>query len=685
MQSVSTQAIAPGTQRIPKLAPSQRLAHMGLAREWDLLLHLPIRYVDETRIVPIDSLLAGTQGHVEGEIVEVQVLVRRRRQLLVRLRDQSGELLLRWVHFYASQLNQLVAGRRLRVLGRVRGGLAGKEMIHPQVRLVEADAALPVHLTAVYPTVEGVPQSWLRRRIAKALEQTRIEDLVPPELRRSLNLMELGSAIRLLHQPTAQADANILEQRQHPAWQRLQFDELLAQQLALRQARARRARRGAVVLRGDGRLTQALLAAVPFALTADQRKVWSEIEADLAAPVPMNRLLQGDVGSGKTVVAALAAARAVEAGFQAALMAPTEILADQHFQRMSRLLQPLGVNVAWLGGRPRETLRRAALADIASGAAGLVIGTHALIQEPVHFARLGLAIVDEQHRFGVEQRLALRQGQDMPHLLMLSATPIPRSLAMTYLSDLDVSVIRSLPPGRQAVRTKLISGARRDEVLARIRSEVAAGRQAYWVCPLVEESDEIEATAAVRMAEQTRSLLPELRVGLLHGQMSAVEKKAAMDAFAAGQIDVLVATTVIEVGVDVPNASLMVIEHAQRFGLATLHQLRGRVGRGVVPSTCALLFDEPLSDLARERLKVLYETNDGFEIAARDLRLRGPGEFLGARQWGLPMLRFADLERDVGWLDIVRRTADEMLEHDPRRAAAIIDRWFAGAAQYLGA
>jgi len=685
MQAVVTQASAPGTARVAKASLSQRLAQMGLLRDWDLLLHLPIRYVDETRIVPIDSLVVGAQGQVEGEIAEVQVLVRRRRQLLVRLRDETGELLLRWVHFYASQQNQLVAGRRLRVLGRVRGGLAGKEMIHPQVRLIEADAALPVHLTPVYPTVEAVPQSWLRRRIAKALAQTRVEDLLPPELRRALNLMELGTALRLLHQPPAQVDANALEQRQHPAWQRLQFDELLAQQLALRQARGRRARRGAVALCGDSRLTRALLGAVPFALTADQRKVWSEIERDLAAPVPMNRLLQGDVGSGKTIVAALAAARAVEAGFQAALMAPTEILADQHFQRMSRLLQPLGVKVTWLGGRPREALRRAALADIASGAAGLVIGTHALIQEPVHFARLGLAIVDEQHRFGVEQRLALRQGQDMPHLLMLSATPIPRSLAMTYLSDLDVSVIRGLPPGRQAVRTKLISGARRHEVLRRIRSEVAAGRQAYWVCPLVEQSDEIEATAAIRMAEQTRNLLPELRVGLLHGQMSAAEKKAAMDAFVEGQIDVLVATTVVEVGVDVPNASLMVIEHAQRFGLATLHQLRGRVGRGVAASTCVLLFDEPLSDLARERLKVLYETNDGFEIAARDLRLRGPGEFLGARQWGLPMLRFADLERDVGWLDIVRRTADEMLEYDPRRAATIIERWFAGAAQYLGA
>ncbi|HYA66101.1 MAG TPA: ATP-dependent DNA helicase RecG, partial [Burkholderiaceae bacterium] len=615
----------------------------------------------------------------------VQVVVRRRRQLLVRLCDASGELLLRWVHFYASQQVQLAPGRRIRVLGRVRGGLTGLEMIHPQVRTLDAATALPVHLTPVYPTVEGVSQSWLRRRITKALAQTQIEDLLPPRLRRSLDLMELRAALQMLHQPPAAADVDALERRQHPAWQRLQFDELLAQQLALRQARARRDRRGAVALRGDGRITRALLSTLPFSLTADQRQVWEQIQQNLAAPVPMRRLLQGDVGSGKTIVAALAAARAIESGYQAAFMAPTEILADQHWQRLSRLLKPLGVNVTWLGGRPREAQRRAALAGIASGAAELVIGTHALIQEPVHFARLGLAIVDEQHRFGVEQRLALRQAEAAPHLLMLSATPIPRSLAMTYLGDLDVSIIRTLPPGRQEVRTKLISGARRDEVLTRIRSEVAAGRQAYWVCPLVEQSEEIEATAAVRMAEETRRLLPELRIGLLHGQMSAAEKRAAMEAFVQGDIDVLVATTVVEVGVDVANATLMVIEHAQRFGLATLHQLRGRVGRGAAASTCVLLFDEPLSEQARERLKVLYETTDGFEIATRDLRLRGPGEFLGSRQWGLPMLRFADLERDAALLDLVQRTAHELLEGDPLRAAAIVERWYAGAAQYLGA
>jgi ATP-dependent DNA helicase RecG len=665
--------------------PAQRLARMGLVRDWDFLLHLPLRYVDETRIVPIVSLLAGESAQVEGRIADAQVSVRRRRQLLVRLRDDSGELLLRWVHFYASQQAQLTAGRRVRALGQVRSGPMGIEIMHPQIRAVDEAVPLPDHLTPVYPGTEGVPQSWLRRRIAKALQQTEIVDLVPAELRRAQELMDLAAALRLLHEPPSGLDATALEQRQAPAWRRLQFDELLAQQLALRQARARRRQFGAAPLAGSGRLTTALLEALPFALTADQRKVWREIETDLADRVPMNRLLQGDVGSGKTIVAALAAARAIESGHQAALMAPTEILADQHFQRISQLLAPLGVRLAWLAGRARETQRRATLADIASGAAELVVGTHALIQDTVRFGRLGLAIVDEQHRFGVEQRLALRRGQLAPHLLMLSATPIPRSLAMTYLADLDVSVIQTLPPGRQAVRTKLISGARREEVLAAIRSEAAAGRQAYWVCPLVEENDEIEAMAAVRMVAETRAMLPELRIGLLHGQMSAAEKRAAMEGFAARAIDVLVATTVVEVGIDVPNASLMVIEHAQRFGLATLHQLRGRVGRGSAQSTCVLLFDEPLSELARARLRVLYETNDGFEIARCDLRLRGPGEFLGARQWGLPMLRFADLERDASWIETVRQCADRLLHEEPAAAQALIQRWFAGAAQYLGA
>ncbi len=669
----------------PRGAIAQRLAKIGLARDWDFLLHVPLRYVDETRVVSIAMLEAGATAQVEGEIVDARVLVRRKRQLLVRLRDASGELALRWVHFFASQRAQLEPGRRVRALGQVRGGWAGVEMIHPQIRPADAGESLPRQLTPVYPGTEGVPQAWLRKRVAGALARVRIEDLVAPDERAAAKVMELESALHALHEPPAGLADEAFDDLLARARRRLCFDELLAQQLALRMARQRRRRIRAPALAGDTRLTQALFAALSFELTPDQGQVWREIEHDLAQATPMNRLLQGDVGSGKTIVAALAAARAVESGAQAALMAPTEILADQHLQRIAQLLRPLGVKVAWLSGRAREAQRREALEQIASGAAGLVIGTHALIQEPVRFARLGLAIIDEQHRFGVQQRLALRSGGAAPHLLMLSATPIPRSLAMTYLSDLDVSAIRTLPPGRKPVQTKLIAGSRREEVLAAVRDEVALGRQAYWVCPLVEESDEVDATAAVDMAAQLRTSLPQLRVGLLHGQLDPVEKQNVMRAFATHALDLMVATTVIEVGIDVANASLMVIEHAQRFGLATLHQLRGRVGRGANRSTCVLLFDEPLSEGARGRLRVMYETNDGFEIARRDLQLRGPGEFLGARQWGLPILRFADLERDADWLDSVRETADRMLEADPQRARALVERWFAGAESMLGA
>jgi len=670
--------------------PAERLARMGLVRDWDFLLHLPLRYVDETRIVPILSLAAGDHAQVEGVIAAVEIGKQRRRQMVVRLRDDGAELRLRWLHFYASQQAQVVLGRRVRALGPVRIGPQGIEMLHPQIRVVEGDAPLPGHLTPVYSTADGVAQTWLRRRVAKALQQAELADLLPADLRREMDLLDLDESLHRLHEPASGLDAAALEVWQDAAWRRLRFEELLAQQLALRQARARRRHSGAPVLggeagSGEGRMTAALQRALPFALTEDQRRVWAEIEADLRGSVPMNRLLQGDVGSGKTIVAALAAARAIESGCQAALMAPTEILADQHLQRLVPLLAPLGVRPAWLGGRAGAAQRRAVLAQIGAGEIDLVIGTHALIQDDVRFARLGLAIVDEQHRFGVGQRLALRQGGLEPHLLMLSATPIPRTLAMTYLADLDVSVIRTLPPGRQPVRTKLISGARSDQVIAAIRAEVAAGRQAYWVCPLVEESEEIDATAAVQRVARMREQLPELRVGLLHGQMTPADKRAAMEAFAARAVDVLVATTVIEVGIDVPNASLMVVEHAQRFGLATLHQLRGRVGRGAAHSTCVLLFDEPLSELARARLRVLYETDDGFEVARADLRLRGPGEFLGARQWGLPPLRFADLERDAGWLDRVRDCADELLRQDPARAQAMIERWFAGTARFLGA
>ncbi len=677
-------------QRSPNPGSRQSaLAKLGLHGDWDYLLHLPLRYEDETRITSIAQLAPGVEAQVEGEIVDVEIVRRGRRQLIARLRDASGELLLRFLHFYPSQLKQLAVGRRVRAFGTVRGGTLssdfGFEIVHPRVRPVEEGAPVPSALTPVYPTSAGVSQAWLRARIARALRDVDIDDTLPAALRERYGLPPLADALRYLHAPPPGAHVARLADRSHPMWMRVKFDELLAQQLSLRTARLARAQRRAMALAGDGGLTRRLLAALPFALTRAQQRVWAEIESDLSRAVPMHRLVQGDVGSGKTVVAALAAARAVEAGFQTALMAPTEILAEQHFRRIALWLEPLGVRVVWLAGRLKPADKRAAQAQVESGDAQLVVGTHALIQHGVVFAKLALAIVDEQHRFGVAQRLALRgasadeAGAPAPHLLMLSATPIPRTLAMSYYADLDVSVIDEMPPGRRPVVTKLVSTRRRDEVLARIRTEVARGRQAYWVCPLVDENEEADAqrelTAATQMYERTRALLPELRLGLLHGQLPVQEKAATMQAFAAGDLDVLVATTVVEVGVDVPNATLMVIEHAQRFGLAQLHQLRGRVGRGAEQSYCVLLFDEPLSEAARERLKVIFETDDGFEIARRDLLLRGPGELLGARQAGVPLLRFADLEGDTALLERARDAAAQLLERAPEAARRHVQRW----------
>jgi ATP-dependent DNA helicase RecG len=675
-------------QRAARGGVAAKLARLGLAADWDFLLHLPLRYVDETRVVPIAGLAAGDEAQVEGDVQAAEVAYRGRRQLLVRLADEGGDILLRFLHFYPSHRAALAPGRRIRALGAVRGGPLGLEMVHPQVRTATAET-LPTRLTPVYPGTEGLPQHWLRKRIERALRDVDLSDTLPEALRERLHLPALAGVLRGLHQPPSGADAEALVQRSGPLWERVRFDELLAQQLMLRQARAARSQRSAAPLSAGNGVQARLLAALPFSLTGAQRRVWQEIARDLASGTPMHRLVQGDVGSGKTVVAALAAARAIDAGYQAALMAPTEILAEQHFRRIEQWLSPLGVRVAWLAGRLRPGEKRAVHESIASGAAQLVVGTHALVQEAVSFARLGLAIVDEQHRFGVAQRLALREAAVAPHLLMLSATPIPRTLAMSYFADVDVSVIDEMPPGRQPVRTKLVSTARREEVLARIRGEVAAGRQAYWVCPLVDESEHLEAgvelTAATQMYEQTRALLPDLRLGLLHGQLPAAEKAAVMHAFVAGLIDVLVATTVIEVGVDVPNASLMVVDHAQRFGLAQLHQLRGRVGRGAQQSWCVLLFDEPLSETARERLKVIFETTDGFEIARRDLQLRGPGEFLGSRQAGVPLLRFADLERDAALVERARDAAAELLRDHPALAAEHVRRWLGGRGALLDA
>jgi ATP-dependent DNA helicase RecG len=679
-----TPAVKPASR--PESGIAKRLAAIGLVADWDFVFHLPLRYEDETAVVPIAELRDGTEAQVEATVTAAEVVFRGRRQLRVTVQDVSGVLVLRFLHFYPSQLKQMPVGRRVRVFGLVRGGLAGVEMVHPRVRPVQDAAPLPTSLTPVYPTTAGVPQTWLRQRIARALRTVELSDLIPAEFCDRWHLPPLRDAVERLHHPPPQADAAALAERTDPAWRRLKFDELVAQQIALRMARAARRTRRAPRLAADG-LSERLLGSLPFALTRAQQRVWREIEADLSREQPMQRLVQGDVGSGKTVVAALAAARAIEAGWQAALMAPTELLAEQHFGRIAEWLAPLGVRTVWLVGRLGGAGKREAQQQAASGAAQLVIGTHALIQDAVRFEKLGLAIVDEQHRFGVAQRLALRNAGEAvaPHMLMLSATPIPRTLAMSYLADLDVSVIDELPPGRRPVVTKLVSTRRRDEVLARIRADVAAGRQAYWVCPLIEASDVVEAAAATETHARIVELLPELRIGLLHGQLAAAEKSAVMQAFITGAVDVLVATTVIEVGVDVPNATLMVVEHAERFGLAQLHQLRGRIGRGMQQSYCILLFEEPLGEAARDRLRILHETADGFEVARRDLMMRGPGEFLGARQSGLPLLKFADLERDAELVEQARGAAEALLAQDAAAAREHVRRWYEGRFDFLAA
>ncbi|MBL8362259.1 MAG: ATP-dependent DNA helicase RecG [Rubrivivax sp.] len=680
--------------------PQQAMRRMGLERDVDLALHLPLRYEDETRIVPIDALHDGDTAQVEAEVVHARVEQRQRRQLLVRVRDASGELLLRFLHFYPSQQRTYEAGRRLRIRGEVRVGLLGREMVHPVTKVIDGAAAqpLPTALTPVYPASAALPQAYLRKAIASALQRAALHELLPPQLLPS-GLPSLREALLFLHHPPPDVPLATLEDRSHPAWQRLKFDELLAQQLAQADARARRALLRAPPLRIDeaapATLTARLLQALPFALTAAQHRVSAEIAADLALTQPMHRLLQGDVGSGKTVVAALAAARSIDAGWQCALMAPTEILAEQHFRKLIGWLEPLGVQVAWLTGSRKGRARKAMLAALASGEAMLAVGTHAVIQDDVQFARLGLAIVDEQHRFGVAQRLALRgklaaqtgsdEAAQEPHLLMMSATPIPRTLAMTYYADLAISTLDELPPGRTPVVTKLFADNRREQVVARIRDEVVQGRQVYWVCPLVEESEHVDLQNATETHAQLSAALPGVMVGLLHGRMAAAEKAAVMSLFSGGQMGVLVATTVIEVGVDVPNASLMVVEHAERFGLAQLHQLRGRVGRGAAASVCVLLYTPPLSDTGKARLKAMSETTDGFEIARRDLDIRGPGEFMGARQSGDALLRFADLQGDDELLQQARELAPRLWRDEPAVAQAMVDRWLRDRAAYLKA
>lgn len=671
------------------LRTADRLARLGLSSDIALTLHLPMRYEDETQLLPIAQAAQrhGQPVQVEGVVTDCDVQYRPRRQLVVTLADDSGRLTLRFLNFYGSQATQMAAGRRLRVRGELRHGFFGDEMVHPAVRPVDEDTPLPDALTPVYPAGEGLSQALLRKAIANAMTRIDWSDTLPSELRSRLKLMAFEPAVRLLHQPPPDIDEHTLAERSHPAWIRMKFDELLAQQLSMKRAQAARRQQGAPVLAHAGALTSALLATLPFALTGAQQRVLEEIRADLIAPYPMQRLLQGDVGSGKTVVAALAAAQAIDSGYQAALMAPTEILAEQHFRKIASWIEPLGVNVAWLTGSLKKKDKDDARARIQSGTARLVVGTHALIQQDVDFSRLGLVIVDEQHRFGVAQRLTLRnKGVDsVPHQLMMSATPIPRTLAMTYYADLEVSVIDELPPGRTPIVTRLIAQERRDEVIARVHAAALEGRQVYWVCPLIEESEALQLQTATDTHALLSAALPDLRVGLVHGRMKPADKQAVMDGFAKGELHLLVATTVIEVGVDVPNASLMVIEHAERFGLSQLHQLRGRVGRGAAASACLLMYQGPLGPVARERLAIMRETADGFEIARRDLEIRGPGEFLGARQSGQAMLRFADLETDQWLVEQARTAAQELLAHQPEVADAHLARWLGSREDYLRA
>ena len=654
-----------------------RLRALGVVTTQDLLFLLPLRYEDRTRVVPLGELRAGQRAAVEGEVLLTEVVYRGRRQMLCKIADGSGFLTLRFFYFTAQQQNGLARGARIRCFGEARRGPKGLEIVHPEYRRVNPEArTLPEdHLTPIYPGTEGVTQGRLRLLVSLALDQTGavdIEDLLPPSILAGSRMPTLSDALRYVHRPPTDAPVDLLLSGRHPAQRRLAFEELLAHQLSLKLLRQRIQSDPGWPLQAKGTLKASLLAALPFRLTKGQERAVNEIEADLKRGKPMLRLVQGDVGCGKTLVAALAASGAVEIGRQVALMAPTELLADQHAQNFRRLFEPLGIPVALLTGRQTGKARSAALEGIRQGHASIIVGTHALFQEGVEFSGLVLVIVDEQHRFVVHQRLSLREkGAHLghqPHQLIMTATPIPRTLAMTAYADLDISVIDELPPGRTPVKTVVLADARRDEVVQRIRTACLEGRQTYWVCPLIDESDEMPYQAAEETAAALAGALPELCIGLIHGRMPGKAKEAAMRRFKQGKIQLLVATTVIEVGVDVPNATLMVIENAERMGLAQLHQLRGRVGRGRHASSCLLLYRAPLAPLARERLAVMRDTNDGFEVARRDLELRGPGEMLGTRQTGLAQMRVADLLRDADLLPRVQSAAETLLREWPLHA-----------------
>ena len=687
--------------------PPTALEKMGLNSPMALALHLPSRYEDETELFTIEEALGLGRFHsiqTQGVVIRSQVMFRPRRQLLVTIEDDTASLQLRFLNFYPSQQKQMAVGSHVRVRGEVREGYQGAEMVHPTVRAVTPDSPLPASLTPVYPASAGVTQTVIRKAVLQALRDASLKEslaeFLPTKLMAEIlpthDWPPLQDAITYLHQPPADANTQSLLERTHPAWRRVQFEELLAQQISLKRAHAIRRERRApnfpqltTQSKSPASIEVGLLKVLPFELTGAQARVWSEIGLDLSNTFPMNRLLQGDVGSGKTVIAALAAARAMDHGYQAAIMAPTEILAEQHYLKMQEWFEPLGVKIAWLSGSLKAREKRFAQEMIESGEAQLIIGTHALIQDKVSFAKLGLAVIDEQHRFGVRQRLEIQQrvGSELfyCHQLMMSATPIPRTLAMTYYADLDVSVIDELPPGRKPIATKVVKAARRDEVISGLHDWLAKGLQAYWVCPLIEESEVLQLQTAVESFEQLTQALPNFKVGLVHGRLKSDEKAAVMAAFKANEIQLLVATTVIEVGVDVPNAALMVIEHAERFGYAQIHQLRGRVGRGSADSVCILMYAEPLSLAAKERLQTLRDTSDGFVIAERDLSLRGPGELLGAKQSGDAMLRFVDLQRDAWLIELAQTAAERLLAEHGDLVERHLERWLGSRTEFLKA
>lgn len=669
-----------------------RLQRLGIETVQDLLFHLPVRYQDRTKVIPIGALRPGDEAVVQGEVLHAEVQRHRRAMLLVRISDGTGALTLRFFHFTAKQREGLERGQWLRCFGETRRGAVTLEMMHPEYQVIERDMspAGEQHLTPIYPATEGLHQISLRNLTGRALDQLDqgmvLQEWLPPEILAPLQLPGLKEALRYVHRPPPDAPVEQLLAGHHPVQQRLAFEELLAQHLSLRQLRARVERRRAPPVQVSGRLFDGLLQQLPFQLTAAQRRVIAEIRTDLARNHPMQRLVQGDVGSGKTLVAAAAVLQAVEAGYQAAVMAPTELLAEQHLKNFSAWLGPLNVPIGWLAGKLGAKARRAMLAQLAKGELKMMVGTHALFQEDVTFQHLGLIVIDEQHRFGVHQRLALwekgNRGGEYPHQLIMTATPIPRTLAMAAYADLDSSVIDELPPGRKPVETVVVPENRRDEVVQRIRAACRQGQQAYWVCTLIEESELLQCQAAEQTAAALTEALSELRIGLLHGRMKSADKEQTMAAFKTGELDLLVATTVIEVGMDVPNASLMVIENAERLGLAQLHQLRGRVGRGSQQSACVLMYRAPLSQLGRERLAVMRRSHDGFEIARKDLELRGPGEVLGTRQSGMLQLRIADLLRDQALLPAIERAATVLLSRYPGNVAPLVRRWVGHAMQF---